>query len=125
VVTHSTKPWKRAQRVGPALRSVVCEFLLRHLKDPRVGGVEVTGVDVSPDLRNAVIHYLLRDRDSDRDQIQSGLESAAPAMQKFVGETLRLRRVPKIKFQFDTSVEEAERIDALLDDMREEEEDSP
>lgn len=125
MVTHSTKPWKRAQRVGPALRSVVCEFLLRHLKDPRVEGIEITGVDVSPDLRNAMIHYLLRDRDADRDMVQLGLESAAGAMQKHVGEVLRLRRVPKLRFQFDHSVEDAERIDSLLQDIQDDSDEAP
>jgi len=120
MVTHSTKPWKRSQRVGPALRSVLCEFLLRHLKDPRVKGVEITGVDLSPDLRNALIHYLLRDPDADREGVQVGLDSAAGAMQKHVGETLRLRRVPKIRFQYDNSVEDAERIDLLLQDLQDE-----
>ncbi len=118
MVTHSTKPWKRSQRVGPALRAVLCEFLLRHLKDPRVKGVEITGVDLSPDLRNALIHYLLRDQDADREAVQLGLDSAAGAMQKHVGETLRLRRVPKIRFQYDNSVEDAERIDLLLQDLQ-------
>ena len=120
MVTHSTKPWKRSQRVGPALRSVLCEFLLRHLKDPRVKGVEITGVDLSPDLRNALIHYLLRDPDADREGVQVGLDSAAGAMQKHVGETLRLRRVPKIRSQYDNSVEDAERIDLLLQDLQDE-----
>ena len=70
---------RRTDRVAEALQALVAELLLREIKDPRIGLVTITGVKLSPDLRNARVYFSRLGGESERAQSLKGLNSAAIA----------------------------------------------
>jgi ribosome-binding factor A len=110
---------RRADRVAEAIRSEVATFLTEGAKDPRlVGLVTVTGVDVTRDLRRAVVYVSILGSEDDRRGTLEGLVSLAAHLRGRVGRNLRLRLAPELEFRLDDSVQRAARIDALLNEVR-------
>lgn len=109
---------RRTDRVAEALQELVADLLLREIKDPRVGLVTVTGVKVSPDLRQARVFFSCLGDDAQRAQSLQGLTSAAGFVRSQVARKLNLRVAPQIVFEFDPSLEQAERVARLLKDAR-------
>jgi ribosome-binding factor A len=99
--------------------------MIQHeTKDPRLGFVTVTGVDVSPDLRQARVFVTVF---GDRVEVKNtlaGLTSAASYFRRLLGQTLSLRYVPELSFKLDTSLEYGMHIDALLDTINEDSDES-
>ena len=109
--------YQRAERVGDALLEAVAELLRREIHDPRLQWLNLTAAKVSKDLRHAKIYFsLLGDRD--RSEVMAGLKSASGFIRSKVGQRLNLRFVPAIDFIYDDSADEARRIDALLDKVK-------
>jgi ribosome-binding factor A len=105
---------RRTDRVAEALQALVADLLLREIKDPRIGLVTVTAVTVSPDLRHARIYFSCLGDAARRAQSLKGLTSAAGFVRSQVARKLNLRVAPEIVFEFDPSLEQAERIAQLL-----------
>jgi len=108
----------RSQRVGDQILREISDILLRKVKDPRLKGVTLTEVRVSKDLRNAYIYYSIFSQDEQKNQVQTGFESAKGFIRKEIGERLHLRYVPAICFIFDASLEYGEKIENLLEKTR-------
>jgi len=114
-------PSQRQLKVGEELRHALAWSLERgEIRDPAVQGVPVTvtEVRVSPDLKNATAFVMPLGGGAGEDTsiIVEGLNRAAPFLRRRVGETIRLKHVPKISFIIDQSFDEAGHIDALLRD---------
>ena len=108
-----------ADRVAAAIREEVARFLSEGAKDPRITGfVTVTGVDVTPDLRQARVFVSVMGSDSERASTFEGLASLASHLRPRLAKTLRLRFAPEVEFRPDASVERAARIDTLLSRIR-------
>ena len=104
------------RRVNESVRAVVAEGL-RELKDPRIGMVTVTGVQVSPDLGEARIYVSVLGGDRKRAATLAGLESARGVLQGKINRELSLRRTPTLTFAYDESVERGVRMTKLIDDL--------
>jgi ribosome-binding factor A len=115
---------QRTDRVAEEFREILAEELQR-LKDPRIGFVTVTGVDVTPDLRRAVVFYTVFGDDKQERATAAGLRSATPHLRQSLGRQVRLKVVPELDFRIDPSLEEGRRIDELLGRIRVEEDGSP
>jgi ribosome-binding factor A len=109
--------FQRSHRVGEQIQKEVSALLVKGLKDPRVGFVTITAVEVSGDLRHARIYFTVLGDEQARRETQRGLASAIPFLRRELGKRLRLRLVPELTFQFDTSLEYGNRIEALLRDL--------
>jgi ribosome-binding factor A len=107
---------RRTDRVAEALQELIAELLLREIKDPRIGLVTITGVRISPDLRHARVFFSRLGDEEQRAQSLKGLSSAAGFIRSQVAHRLKLRVAPEIVFEFDPSLEQAERIARLLKD---------
>ena len=116
-MSYGHKGFDRNERVGQQLHEVVASLLLTEVDDPRVQNVQVTDVDVSPDLRNATVYYVLLDQREPDPQAQSGLERAAGYLKHEIGKRLDLKYVPKLNFEYDESVERGRRMEELLEDI--------
>lgn len=107
---------RRTDRVADELQALVAELLLREIKDPRIGLVTVTNVKISPDLRHARVYFSTLGNEQQRAQSLRGLTSAAGFIRSQVARRLNLRVAPEIVFEFDDSLEQAERVARLLKD---------
>lgn len=105
---------RRAERVSALLQQEIAELIIRGIKDPRVSGVAVTGVVVSPDLRHAVVYYRVLGEAGDVRRAQDGLEHAAGYIRGVVGRELRLRYTPELRFEFDPTPDRVRRLEELL-----------
>jgi ribosome-binding factor A len=107
---------QRQLRVGEEIRHLLAELLERgNMRDPelRDARITVTSVDVSPDLRNAIA-FIMPLGGQDKERLLAAMKRAAPWFRARVGEKAGLRSAPEIRFQIDTTFDEADRIDALL-----------
>jgi ribosome-binding factor A len=111
---------KRAKRVGVRIRQEVADLLLRRVKDPRIGFVTITEVDVSPDLRRAKIYYSVVGTEVDRQRAAEGLHRASSFIKRELAPRLQLKFMPEIGFVYDPSLEYGDRIEKLLRDIRQE-----
>lgn len=111
----------RPERVAEELREVLAEEIPK-LKDPRVGFVTVTEVDVTPDLRRAVVYYTVMGEERERKATRAGLRSAAPRLRGEIGRQIRLRFLPDLDFREDESRERGDRVEELIREIRRREE---
>jgi ribosome-binding factor A len=109
---------QRTDRVAEEFREILAEELQR-LKDPRIGFVTVTGVDVTPDLRRAVVFYTVFGDDRQERATAAGLRSAVPHLRRSLGRQVRLKVVPELEFRVDPSLAQGRRIDELLERIHE------
>jgi ribosome-binding factor A len=106
----------RMRRVNESVRAVVAEAV-GGLKDPRIGLVTVTGVSVSPDLREATVYVSVLGNERKRTASLAGLASAHAVVQARVARELRLKRTPHLTFEYDPSVEYGVRMTKLIDEV--------
>lgn len=111
-------PAKRTDRVGALLQAALAELLLRDVKDPRIGLVTITGVDLSPDLRHARVFISALGDDAARARSLAGLASARPYLQAQAGKRLGLRFTPELRFALDPSFAAGDRMEQLLRELR-------
>jgi ribosome-binding factor A len=105
---------KRTERVGALLQAKLSELILRGVKDPRVGLVTVTGVELSPDLKHARVFVSVFGDDEAKERALAGLRSARAYLQAQAGRGLGLRFTPELRFEIDPAIEAGARIDRLL-----------
>ncbi|MDT8441310.1 MAG: ribosome-binding factor A [Desulfuromonadales bacterium] len=109
---------QRAQRVAETIHHEISQLLIRGLKDPRIGFVTITGVDVTSDLRSARVYYTVIGDDDSRTASAAGLKSSIPYLRQQLGKVLRLRFVPELVFAYDSSVDYGNRIEELLREVK-------
>jgi ribosome-binding factor A len=107
--------YQRSERVGELLTEVIADVLREEIRDPRVTAVTITAAKVTKDLRQARIYFtILGGASENKDAVLAGLKSALGFIRARIGKQLKLRFVPAIEFFYDDSVDEAERIEKLL-----------
>ena len=112
----------RPERVAEQVRQEISALLLSDVHDPGIGLVTVTRVKVSPDLQLVRVYYTQMGDEKARLETRRALERATPFLRRQLGSRIRLRRVPELRFEFDTSVENQERIERILLDLQAERE---
>lgn len=105
---------KRIQRVGHLIQMELGRLIVTKVKDPRLGFVTVTHVDVTPDLKSARVFYSAMGDERAKKASQTALEKAAGFLQKEVGDILKLRYTPRLKFILDDSLDHGLEIDRVL-----------
>jgi ribosome-binding factor A len=117
------KEFSRARRVAQQLQREVAMILQREVKDPRIGMVTVSDVEVSGDLQHAKIfvtflNYAEQDNEqSDAQRIETGLKGLAEAsgyIRILLGKAMQLRVVPELRFAYDKTLVEGMRISNLV-----------
>lgn len=94
-------------------------MLTRNVKDRRIGFVTVTGVELSPDLRHAKIFVSAMGSDKEKEETLEALNHAAGWIRRELGQRIRMKFLPEIVFRTDTSLDYGEKIERLLDGIRE------
>ena len=116
-------PYKRSQRVGDLVREEVADIIMYRLKDPRIGFVTVTGLDMSPDMKNAKVYVSVL-KEEDRELTLEILNSSKSFIRSLLSKRLRMKFIPTVEFRFDTSIEYGYKIDKLLKEIKDRDEDT-
>ena len=96
----------RKDRLEELIKRIVSEIIMRELKDPRIGFVTVTGVELNRDYSEARIGVSILGSSSDVRKSMEGIRSSSGYVQKLMGKELKIRNLPRIYFYLDKSVEE-------------------
>lgn len=113
------KSFSRTQRVGHELQKEIAIILQREIKDPRLGMVTVSGVDMSRDLSYAKVFVTFL-YDSDPEVVTQGLKvlnDATGYIRSLVGKAMQLRIIPELKFVYDESLVEGMRMSNLVSEV--------
>ena len=105
---------KRTERVADLVRRELADILMNRMRDPRLGFVSLTGVDVSGDLTHATVYLSSLDGAEGRAQVIKVLSNAVPFLRRELAPRLGLREVPTLRFVYDESIERGARIEGLL-----------
>lgn len=109
--------YPRSHRVGETIHKCLSEIFSRGLKDPRIGFVTLTSVEVTPDLHLARVYYTVIGDEKSRRDTKVGLEKAAPFIRRQLAGQLKMRYVPDLLFVYDDSIEYGVRIESLLKEI--------
>jgi len=104
--------------VGDQIRMEIADILMRRVKDPRVGFVTVTAVEVTADLRQAWIYVTVLQQGPQEAETLAVLARAEGFIRSELGRRLTLRNIPALTFVKDTSLDRVKRVMTLLDQVR-------
>jgi len=109
------REFSRNQRLGNQVLRTLNELLRFETKDPRLAGVTLTAVDLSRDLSIAQVYFSTLEPDADPEPVQRGLEKASGFLRAKLGQAIKVRHVPELRFEHDDSAAEGQRIASLIE----------
>ncbi|BAP43454.1 30S ribosome-binding factor RbfA [Pseudomonas sp. 21LCFQ02] len=111
------KEYSRTQRIGDQMQRELAQLIRREVKDPRLGLVTITAVDVSRDLSHAQVYVTVMGQDGNDEVAQSikVLNTAAGFLRMQIGREMKLRTVPQLHFRYDESVSRGAHLSALIE----------
>ncbi len=110
--------FQRSHRVGDQIHKEISALLIKGLKDPRIGFVTITSVEVTSDLSSARIYFSVMGSESDIKNTEKGLKSSVPYLRRELAKRLRLRHTPDLQFKFDNSLAYGNHINTLLQQIK-------
>ncbi|MGD6803064.1 30S ribosome-binding factor RbfA [Rossellomorea vietnamensis] len=110
----------RSNRVGEQMKKELSDIIGRKIKDPRIGFVTVTDVEVSGDLQQAKVFITVLGDEEQRENTLKGLAKAKGFIRSEIGQRVRLRKTPELIFEFDESINYGNRIESLLKKIQDE-----
>ena len=111
-------PYKRSQRLSILLREEIADIIMRKVKDPRLGFVTVTDVELSEDLKTARVFVSVL-KDKDKETTLEILNSAKGLIRGEISKRIRVKFIPTVEFRIDKSIEYGEKVDRLLKEIKE------
>ena len=108
----------RPGKLGDLIQRELSELLQRELRDPRVGMITITGVDVSPDFSHAKVFFTLLEKQNLQEAMQ-GLRRASGFLRSQLAKRIKLYTTPELRFEYDESVERGDRLSRLIDSTKE------
>jgi len=106
----------RPQKVADLIQRELSGLIRLELRDPRVGMITITSVDVSPDLSHAKVFFTLLDKDL-LDETIHGLQRASGFLRSQLAHRMKLYTTPELRFVYDESVERGDRLSRLIDSV--------
>ena len=114
------KEYPRTARINTQIQRDLAEIIRDELRDPRVKGVTLTDVEVSPDMRHAKIHVSVLALDGNPAEAAKALNGAAGKLRHVLKLRLKLRHIPELHFHGDATAASAEHVNKLIRDARDE-----
>jgi ribosome-binding factor A len=108
---------QRPERVQEALRQEISLIVQNEIKDPRLGFITITKVDLTKDLRYARVYFSVLGKDADKNKALKGLNSAKGYIKGLVADRIKLRFMPEISFKIDDTLEHTQHIYELLNKL--------
>ncbi|WP_271409231.1 30S ribosome-binding factor RbfA [Pseudomonas sp. Q1-7] len=112
------KDYSRTQRIGDQMQRELALLIQREIKDPRLGLVTITAVDVSRDLSHAKVFITVMGQDDNVEKVQLNLDilqDAAGFLRMQLGKAMKLRSVPQLHFHYDASIRRGAELSALIE----------
>lgn len=114
---HSKSGGDRATRVAEQIHQELAQMIAREVKDPRIGMVTLTSVEITPDYAYATVHFtVLPDDDATVGRTLEGLRRSAGFMRSQLGRRVRIHTNPELRFVHDTSVSRGVELSRLIDE---------
>ena len=107
----------RPQKLGDLIQRELSELVRRELRDPRVGMITITSVDVSPDFSHAKVFFTVLNQDQLASATE-GLRRAAGFLRSQLAKRIKLYTTPELRFEYDESVERGDRLSRLIDSTK-------
>lgn len=111
------KEFSRSQRVAEQIRRELAELIRLEVKDPRVGFITLTDVEITPDYAHAKVFFTSMRGEEGLDEILVGLRRASGFLRRELGKRVRIHTLPELHFQYDSSVERGSRMSQLIDEV--------
>jgi ribosome-binding factor A len=111
---------RRQQRVAEEIKRRASQFIREELKDPRLGFLTITGVEINADLTHARVFISVLGTEEEERQTMEALRRARGLIKRDIGDWLRIRTVPEIEFKQDRSIERGTRILQLIKGLEQE-----
>jgi ribosome-binding factor A len=109
------RDYPRGRRIADQIQRELSEIVRLELKDPRVGMITFTGVEVSQDNAHAKVFFTALGTPAQQQAAARALDHAAGFLRSALAQRLQLRTVPQLRFEYDESVERGMRLSALID----------
>ena len=106
---------QRKRRIEAEIQRVLSELIAREVKDPRVGNVTITAVNVAADMGTARVYFTPFASLNPHEEVRIGLTHAGGFLRGEVGRRLRLRHAPRLEFIFDDTADKASRLTGLIE----------
>ena len=106
----------RPQRLGDLIQREVSDLIRLEVRDPRVGMITVTSVDVSPDMSHARLFFTLLEKEKLADTLQ-GLKRSAGFLRSQLARRIKMYSTPELRFEYDESVERGDHISRLINSV--------
>lgn len=116
------KDFSRSQRVVEQIQRELAELIRTEVKDPRVGFITLTGVEITPDYAHAKVFFTSMLGEEKVPEILIGLRRAGGFLRRELGRRVRIHTTPELHFVYDRSVEEGSRMSKLIDQVVREDE---
>lgn len=104
----------RANRVAEQMKKELGDIITRKIKDPRIGFITVTDVEVTGDLQQATVYISVLGDAEKRESTLKGLAKAKGFIRTEIGQRIRLRKTPELAFEFDESIDYGNKIETLI-----------
>jgi len=114
------REFKRQDRLRDQIKREIADILLHTIKNPRLGFVTITDVELSKDLKYAKVYYSAMGNRVEKSDSARALDRTRGVVQAELGKRLRIRQTPQISYHVDRSLDYGERIDSLLDQIKKE-----
>ena len=114
-MTHARRGFARADRVAEQMRRDLAQLLSQEVKDPRVGMISITAVELTPDYAHAKVFFTSLQPAGQRPEILRGLHAAAGFLRREIGRRIRIHTTPELHFHYDESVERGAELSQLID----------
>ena len=116
------KEYSRSQRVVEQIRRELAELIRLEVKDPRVGFITLTDVEITSDYAHAKVYFTSMTGEADVPEILRGLRRASGFLRRELGRRVRIYTTPELHFHYDRSVEQGSRLSKLIDEVVREDE---
>jgi len=110
------KEFSRSSRIAEQIRRDLAELISLELKDPRVGLVTLTDVEITPDYAHAKVFFTTLAEPAQLPEVLAGLRRASGFLRRELGRRLHIHTLPELHFVYDESVERGDRLSRLIDD---------
>lgn len=110
-------PYKRSQRVGDLIREEIADIIMHKLKDPRVGFITVTGVDLTEDLKIAKVYISIL-KEEEKETTLEIINAARGFIRAELSKRVRMKFIPALSFRIDESIQYGNKIERLLKEIK-------